>query len=762
MNGRFAVGRAAEVVRAFMRGLAAVLSIAVLPAVNAQAEIRIDGRLDEPEWSTARRFAHFFVTEPLTRGPPRYPTEVRLLPTPEGIAVGFLCTHPPETRRLREITPRDANIPGDRVNIYIDFDADAKVAYNMTVGLNGAQQDGTITNEVLYSTDWDGDWLSEVAETAGDWSVEMLIPWSIASMRGNDTSTRTVAVLFDRVLGATAERSATQPITFNSSRYVSDFEHVEIAQYRKPLFHFFPYASLLSDQVSDEMDGRFGADILWKPSGNLQLIAALNPDFGQVEADELVVNFDAIEAFFTDKRPFFTENQGMFDVRTPDEGLLIYTRRIGGPRDDEPERAAEIDGALKLTGSALGLDYGVLGAVERGYGEDLNSLFYAQRLVLPTTFANLGYLGTYVDRPFFDRSAQVHALDAVWRPSERWLVNAQLLGSFVDEQDASRNGDGAWTRAFYSRDANWEHELELTHFAARLDFTDMGFQRRASLNQAEYTLQRRFSDFAAGDSRGSVAWGFTPRLRWNDSGARLPHELVIERFAQNRSGAVLDTVLVAASRGVDDLISRGNGDVLQDARLTEALQSYQSPRIGRFRFYAAFDVFQEGNDDFALELDANAQFYALEILTFGVSLTPLWSRDWLIWQRDDLLASFHRRQIASGLDVDWFPRRDHELRVKFQWLALEAHAPVPYRIGPGGELIESVDVVAPFTVNNLGLQIRYRWTFAVQSDFYAVYSRGGLAFDDQPPLERSAGGMFKDALGLRDADQVLVKVRYRF
>ena len=745
-----------------MRGLAAVLSIAALTATNAQAEIRIDGRLDEPEWSTARRFDHFFVTEPLTRGPPRYPTEVRLLPTPDGIAVGFLCTHPPETRRLREITPRDANIPGDRVNIYIDFDADAKVAYNMTVGLNGAQQDGTITNEVLYSTDWDGDWLSEVAETAGDWSVEMLIPWSIASMRGNDTSTRTVAVLFDRVLGATAERSATQPITFNSSRYVSDFEHVEIAQYRKPLFHFFPYASLLSDQVTDEMDGRFGADILWKPSGNLQLIAALNPDFGQVEADELVVNFDAIEAFFTDKRPFFTENQGMFDVRTPDEGLLIYTRRIGGPRDDEPERAAEIDGALKLTGSALGLDYGVLGAVERGYGEDLNSLFYAQRLVLPTTFANLGYLGTYVDRPFFERSAQVHALDAVWRPSERWLVNAQVLGSFVDAQGTSRDGDGAWTRAFYSRDANWEHELELTHFGARLDFTDMGFQRRASLNQAEYTLKRRFAEFAAGDSRGSVAWGFTPRLRWNDSGARLPHELVIERFAQNRSGAVLDTVLVAASRGVDDLISRGNGDVQQDARLTEALQSYQSPRIGRFRFYAAFDVFQEGNDDFALELDANAQFYALENLTFGVSLTPLWSRDWLIWQRDDLLASFHRRQIASSLDVDWFPRRDHELRVKFQWLGLEAHDPIPFRIGPGGELIESTDVVAPFTVNNMGLQIRYRWTFAVQSDFYAVYSRGGLAFDDQPPLERSAGGMFKDALELRDADQVLVKVRYRF
>ncbi len=753
--------------RARVRGcgpaIAALLSIATLhtPAI-LRAEIKVDGIIDEPDWDTARRFDQFFVTEPFTRSAPRHPTEVRLLATPEGIAVAFLCTHPPGTKRLREITPRDANIPGDRVNIYLDLDADAQVAYNMTVGLNGAQQDGTITNEVVYNTDWDGDWLSQVSESDSAWSVEMLIPWSIASARNNAAPTRTVAVLFDRVLGATAERSATQPITFNSSRYVSDFEHIEIAQYRKPLLHFFPYASVSSDQLADEMDSRFGADILWKPSGNLQLIAALNPDFGQVEADELVVNFDAIEAFFTDKRPFFTENQGLFDVRTPDEGLLIYTRRIGGPRDDDPARAAEIDGALKINGNALGFDYGVLGAVERDYADDLNSLFYAQRLVLPTTHANFGYLGTYADRPFLERTAQVHALDAVWRPNERWFVNGQILGSFIDEQTGNRDGDGAWAHAFYSRDARWEHELWLTHFGARLDFNDMGFQRRASLNEAEYTLTRRFSGFAAGDPRGSVAWGLTPVARWNDSGANLPHLLLIQRFAQNRSGAVLDTQLALSSRGTDDLISRGNGDVRQEARLADAIQSYQSPRIGRFRFYAAVDVFQEGNEDFAAELDTNAQFYALENLSFGVSLTPLWSRDWLIWLRDDLLASFHRRQIATGLDVDWFPRRNHEMRVKFQWLALEAHAPTPYRIGSGGELVESADVVAPFTVNNLGLQIRYRWTFAVQSDFYAVYSRGGLAFDDQPPLESSAGGLFADALDLRDADQFLVKVRYRF
>ena len=738
-----------------------LLAASVLAPANA-AQVNIDGVVDEPAWGEARRFERFFVTEPFTRGAPRHPTEVRLLGTPDGIAVAFICTHPPSTPRQRAITPRDADMPGDRVNVYLDFDGDARIAYNFTLGLSGAQQDGTLTNENVYVTDWDGEWLSAVAESETAWTAEVLIPWTIASFKGTGAPTRNLNVLFDRVIGATRERSATQPITFNSPRYISLFERVEIAQYRKPLLDFYPYTSVESDHVHDHVSGRVGADLLWKPSGRFQLIAALNPDFGQVEADELVVNFDAIEAFFTDKRPFFTENQGMFDLRTPDEGVLIYTRRIGGARDDDPTRIAEIDGAVKLTGSAGRADYGVLAVLERDYSDDLNSAFYAQRAVVPWGRAQIGYLGTLADRPFFDRTAQVHALDAVWRPNASWLVTGQLLGSFIDEQGGSRDGDGIWARAFHPTQSGWEHELELTHFGQALDFNDMGFQERASLNQARYELTRRLSGFADDDPRGGVAWTGIAQLSWNDRGENLPHGFAIQRTAQQKSGAVLESLLEAFSRGVDDLISRGHGNVRQDARLTSALQSYQSARFGRFRYFAAVEVGQEGNDDYALRLETNLQFYARENLTFDVTLEPLWSRDWLIWRRDDLLASFIKREIAASLDVDWFPARGHELRMKLQWLAIDAHDPTPYRIGPGGELIESLDTVAPFTVNNLGVQLRYRWTFAPQSDLYAVYSRGGLELTADGEGERSATRMFRDALALRDADQFLVKVRYRF
>ena len=752
------------------RGALALLgALFVAGSGAAHAAIVLDGRFDEPEWSQAHAFDDFVVTQPYTLATPTHPTRVRMIGTPEGIAFAFEAEHPPTTERQRSITPRDADIPGDRVNVYIDFDGDAKVAYNFTVGLTGALQDGTITNENVYTTDWDGDWEAAVAETDAGYTIEILLPWTVAAMNDTDTATRTVKVQFDRVIAANLERSASSPAFFSRARYVSEFAPVEIAQYEASILRFFPYATAISDQIAEDVELKFGGDVFWKPSGSFQLTAAINPDFGQVEADELVVNFDAIETFFSDRRPFFTENQALFDLRTPDSGLLIYTRRIGGPRDDEPARAAEIDAAVKLNGSAHGFDYGVLTAFERDYADEVGSAFYAQRLVHPGPEFTLGYLGTYVDRPFLDRNAIVNAVDLAWRPNAQWIVTSQVLASAIDDGanglpddfTDDYDGTGAWFRAFYTPNAAWQNELEVTHFDDTLDFNDMGFQRRASLNELEYTVSRRFSDFGADDPRGAVRWSLEPQLRWNDSGDRLPGVLLLVRDAQQKSGATLVTEVMWQSRGIDDLISRGNGNVSRNPRLS-VFQNYTSQRRGDWKFTSGVYAFQEGIDGWALQLENQLIWYAAENLTLSIFADPRWSEDWLVWQEDDLFGSYARFQLFSGFNVDWFPAPSHEFRLKTQWLAIDAHDGEAYRIGAGDRLARTDEAIRPFTVNNFGIQARYRWTFAPQSDLYVVYSRGGFAQQDGPELRDATFDLFRDAIELRDADQFLVKVRYRF
>jgi len=61
-------------------------------------------------------------------------------------------------------------------------------------------------------------------------------------------------------------------------------------------------------------------------------------------------------------------------------------------------------------------------------------------------------------------------------------------------------------------------------------------------------------------------------------------------------------------------------------------------------------------------------------------------------------------------------------------------------------------------VNNLGLQVRYRYSIGASADIYAVYSRGGY---QEGPEERSIGGLFGDMGSIRDTEQFLIKFIYR-
>ena len=63
-------------------------------------------------------------------------------------------------------------------------------------------------------------------------------------------------------------------------------------------YNIYPFASVAQDSLDDETRYQVGADVFWRPSSNFQLNATLNPDFGNVESDDAVVNLSATETFF--------------------------------------------------------------------------------------------------------------------------------------------------------------------------------------------------------------------------------------------------------------------------------------------------------------------------------------------------------------------------------------------------------------------------------------------------------------------------------
>jgi hypothetical protein len=275
----------------------------------------------------------------------------------------------------------------------------------------------------------------------------------------------------------------------------------------------------------------------------------------------------------------------------------------------------------------------------------------------------------------------------------------------------------------------------------------------------EYTLTRRFSDFAEGDLRRSVSWSVEPQLRTNDQGERLPAIMQVRREAELTDGGYSFATINLATSGIDDLISRGNGLVKLPSRMQYAEYFRRLPRIDNVVLEGGVFAQEIGLHDYTRGLFAEVRWLPRAELNVELETTYSHSPDWLIWEQSDQFGTFTRNLLDAALDVNWFPAPQHELRARLQWLGLEATDPTAYRIATGGNLRQSGEDLDEFSINTLGFQLRYRWQFAPASDLYVVYSRGGFA---EGGGRDGLGQLFERSLDLRDSDQFLVKVRYGF
>jgi hypothetical protein len=232
----------------------------------------------------------------------------------------------------------------------------------------------------------------------------------------------------------------------------------------------------------------------------------------------------------------------------------------------------------------------------------------------------------------------------------------------------------------------------------------------------------------------------------------------LSREVQYRSTWRAYQELRYVTSGVDDLLSRGNGPVRLDDRIN-AYFDVSTPRWGDWQFVLGGYLFEQGVEDYSGRLELLTLWYPHEKLTVRLDVLPQVADDWLLWERGNLFGSYKADRLDFDLRIDWIPAPRHELRLRWQWIGVDAEPIAAYRTDASGRLFETNDPLAPFTVNNLGVQLRYRYEFAPQSELFVVYGRGGfeLIADD----DRDLGRLFHDLPDVRDAEQFLVKVRSR-
>jgi len=310
--------------------------ITVLFSIPLSAKITIDGVLDETEWKQAQRFEDFLITAPFSLKKPNQSTVALLLTNEKGIFVAFINQQSMDNR-FRRKSERDSLESSDRNYFGIDFDGKAIMGYTFAMSLGGSKIDLIISNENQLDTDWDGDWEAATSETQTHWYSEIFLPWSVVPMTYQEQKTRTIGVVFSREIVSEAMLVSFPGVYYRRDKFLSLFHPVTVDQYESTKFDVFPYAVGSYDNLQDSSEYQAGMDLFWSLGSGQELNITVNPDFGQVESDQVVINFSPVEVLFSDKRPFFAENQGLFNISESashsKDYVLMNTRRIGSSPD---------------------------------------------------------------------------------------------------------------------------------------------------------------------------------------------------------------------------------------------------------------------------------------------------------------------------------------------------------------------------------------------------------------------------------------------
>ena len=747
--------------------------LTLLSLLSAPAwAIEVDGRIDPAEWQGAQHVTDFRQVQPLSRAPGSQPTEAWILAIPDGLAIGFRAKQPPDVPRTRQSAQRDQGAQADRFNLYVDFDGEGRTGYNFTVLLSDSIIDATITNENQFAADWDGNWQHAVSEDDQGWSAEMLIPWHIAPMQAGSDGKRTIGIQLDRVIGHTGERMAWPAVSVQEARFLSVLARVEVPEFSQSLFAVTPYVSGLYDNIEGESKLDAGMDLFWKPNSRFQLSGTLNPDFGQVESDQLVVNFSATETFFSDKRPFFTENQAFFDVpfgSLNNANRLLYTRRVGGPADDG-RGSGDVTAAVKLNGSVGGFNYGMFAATEAdAAGRD----FYALRGTRDFDTQGIGMMAMRVERPFLDRVANVLEFDHRWAPNPKLSVRTTLVGSDIRHAGESTRDSGGQVLVDYDHGNGWRQQAYALHLGDGLQLNDFGYLERNNFNYLRYQFARRITDLPQDSAYVAHDWRYAVSRRSDDHGLHIADAWSISRGSDRRDGGnELFEVSGYMPGGHDDRITRGNGVVEMPAKLYLYFERFR-PRKGHWSLYGNARYAAEGLDGprkGALSFDFNPTYFVNDDLSFYGELFAQHNPDWLLWcpvgggpcagqGGRDLLGTYRANLLQLNGGMQWNIDAKQELRIKLETIALDAKALQGWTLAANGEPQRVADGLNDFSLRNLGFQVRYRYELAPLSNLYIAYVRGGFGFRDEG---QGAGGLLGDAFSLRDDEQLFVKLSYRF
>ncbi|WP_448567321.1 DUF5916 domain-containing protein [Thalassotalea ganghwensis] len=725
---------------------------AALPVCSAAANVVVDGKITEQEWQGAQVFSNYVQSFPNTGEKPKYPTTTYLITDAEGIYVGFKNYQP---QRSRKYSGHDQYTSADFNMVFIDFNNDGDTAYEFVATLGGGTMDGTYSRGNQSNRDWDGVWQVHVSEQDDYWFSEFFIPWTTATYREETAEKRNVSVYFQRQNVIDSQAYSFPDTHRGRKNFTYEFATVAVDNVKGQNFDYGLYSAAHYNVLTEQSESNIGLDITWKPKTNHQFIATVNPDFGTVESDELIVNYSAVETLRTDKRAFFTENQSLFDVQGPNSLQLVNTRRIGANAQQDASKIHDISYAGKYIYNGDLINAGILLAQEDDVVANDGKTFFSGRWYKSLDEMSFGQLVNYVDNPASDIQSIVVNHDGRYQLNDAVNLFANFIysqrQSNQENNDITEVGKGATLKASYVPVRHWQNNVEWTYLDDTLDINAFGYQQRNDISTL--LISSQYDDYQFAQSSPVLrarAYGEYNYQR-NTQGTNLRDNAYASYFIRLKSGHNFRAGYRYHDAGFDDLITRQNGMIYRSSQQDFHLY-YQSPTPANFSFNAMFNFYQEGEHDWANKLSINTRTYFSDTIRLDANYTYIDSDDWLVGNLDGEVKRYQRFMNKAYLKLVTRLSERSDLTLTTQWFGIKANG----LESNDPQYLQGTD----FNTSQFALQARYRYLFDNGSSLYFVYSHNGI--DNTLAEQTGFRDLLSNAIANPNQKSVTAKLNWLF
>jgi len=432
-------------------------------AVHADKAPELDGTLNDANWQDASLVTNFHQREPFERQPPTEKTEVRIVYDSRYLYFGIHCFDPDPKKIVATELRRDADFSvDDNFTVLISPNNDKRNGYTFTTNALGTQFDALISDEGrVNDPNWDGIWKSNGHVTQDGWTATMAIPFSTLNFKTSNNVT--IGMNFRRLIRRKNEEDLWQSYLriygierISEAGELTDLK--DIGSGRLLIIKPYVVGGVRSDaQNGTRMLHTGGLDLKYGIRSNLVANLTFNTDFADADVDPVRFNLTPFKSSLPEKRQFFLENSGVFDVGFRDT-QLFFSRQIG--IDPVSGQQVPLDVGAKVTGSLGKFDVGILDAKTRASGPNPFANYFVARVkrkLLSESYVG----GIFIDKESGnrqDRFNRTGGFDADFIFFKKLSLNGFLAKTF----SADRNLRGHdWASTF---DASYNSNLVQLEF----------------------------------------------------------------------------------------------------------------------------------------------------------------------------------------------------------------------------------------------------------------------------------------------------------